>query len=176
MGSMQDIDYSRQAIPQSWIDAAEEAPGAGEEFVALVDGPKVRVLPTPSIDMFTAVFATSAMCMAAGYLWILLHDRGFTTPWSAVALGLLIALTLRLSAGRHDRQTRSVMGLVFYLLTASVVIFLLASQNYESLYGHSPSWNQFEGELFHSHLTDPWALVAWVAGAFVATVSARILR
>ncbi|MEL7156056.1 MAG: hypothetical protein AAFN30_05590, partial [Actinomycetota bacterium] len=160
MGSMHDIDYRQQAIPQSWTEAANEAPGAGVEFQAVSDGPKVRVLPTPAIDMFTAVFAALAMCMISGYTWFELHNRGVTNPWLAVVLGLLIALTLRLSVGRHDTQTRAVMGLVFYLVTATLVIFLLASRNYESLYGTTPSWGQFEDELFHSQLTSIWSLVA----------------
>ncbi len=178
MGSMHDVDYSRQQVPQSWTEAAREAPGAGLQFKPESGdrAPRVQAVPGPSADTFTAFFATAAVSMAGGVAWYQAFIRGATYPWVALIMALAIALAVRLSIGPRDGQTRSMLGLLFYLVTASLVVFLITSHSYAELYGTRPSWGQFEDELLRSRLTDPMFLVAWVAGALLTVSAPRFLR
>ncbi|MEM9133248.1 MAG: hypothetical protein AAF962_07670 [Actinomycetota bacterium] len=175
---MPDIDYSRQQVPQSWTEAAREAPGAGISYQSADGhrGPRVRAVPGPGADTFTAFFATAAVSMAGGVAWYQAYIRGATYPWVALIMALAIALALRLAIGPRDGQTRSMMGLLFYLVSASLVVFLIVSHNYADLYGARPSWGQFEDELLRSRLTDPLFLAAWAGGALLTVSAPRFLR
>lgn len=178
MSSMQDIDYSRQQVPQSWTEAASEAPGAGLSYqsAGAGKGHRVRAIPGPRADIFTAFFATAAVSMAGGVAWFQAFIRGATYPWVALVMGLAIALALRLSIGPRDGQTRAMMGLLFYLVTASLVVFLITSHTYADLYGTRPSWGQFEDELLRSRLTNPLFLLAWAGGGLVTITAPRFMR
>ena len=170
-----DFDFSPRTVPQSWTDAADEAPGG--DGMPLKKTPQVKTPPIrTSLDMFSACVSTVAVSIVTGFAWYVLQLSGVTTPWIAVALGAAIALALRLGGGRPDSQTRAIMALLFYLATASVVIFLVARHNYAELYGSEPGLLDFEQELLHSRLTEPLAIVAWFTGGFASVWISRLLR
>lgn len=168
-------DFSTEAIPDSWSEAAGQAPGGDGNALA-----KMTRLTTPlargSVDLFTACLGTAAVSIVAGYGWYQLQESGVVTPWIAVALGGVIALSVRLGGGRDDPQTRGMLSLLFYVATASTVIYLVARGNYINLYGTTPNLKEIENELLHSRLTDPVAVVAWFGGATASVWISRALR
>lgn len=168
-------DFSREAIPETWTEAAAEAPSGDGR--ARVREPEFKAPPVrDTLDLFTACLAASAVSIVGGVGWYQLQVTGVGTPWTAVALGLAIALAVRLGGGSHDSQTRGILSLLFYIATAALVIFLVTSNSYETLYNASPNWSQFEDELLHSRLTEPLSIVAWFAGAATSVWASKLLR
>ncbi len=176
MSTPESLDFATQPVPDSWVEAASDAPSVDERQRR----PKKAGRSTPpvatSLDLFTACLAAGATSIVSGYAWYELQLSGFTSPWVAVGLGLIIAIAVRLGGGPEDVQTRGVLALLIYLITSSVVIFLIARTNYLDLYGSRPGLTDFEQELLHSRLTEPLAIVAWLAGATTASWAAKILR
>ena len=171
----EEFDLSTTTIPESWSEAAKDAPvgdGSPLRKVPLVQNPPIR----NSVDMFSACVATTAVAIVSGSSWYLLGTNGVTTPWIAVALGVVIAISVRLGGGSPDVHSRAMLSLLFYLATASVVIFLIARVNYADLYGSSPDLADFEQELLHSRLTDPIAILAWFVGGLSSVWTSRLLR
>lgn len=168
-------DFSTETIPDSWSEAAGHAPDGDGKALA-----KMARLTTPmaqgSVDLFTACLGTAAVSIVAGYGWYQLQKSGVVTPWIAVALGAVIALSVRLGGGRDDAQTRGMVSLLFYVATASTVFYLVARGNYLDLYGTTPSLKEIENELLHSRLTDPLAIVAWFGGAAASVWISKALR
>lgn len=175
MTSPHGTDFSTNTIPQSWVDAATEAPGGDGQPIAKT--PQIKTPPIQiSLDLFTACISATAVSITGGVAWYFLQTNGVTTPWLAVALGVILALTVRLSGGRPDVQTRGMLALLFYLVTAAAVIYLVARVNYINLYGSSPGLLDIEEELLYSRLTDPLAIVAWFAGAAASVWVSKGLR
>ena len=125
--------------------------------------------------MFTSCFTAAATSVVGGVAWYALHRNGVTTPWLALALGLMLAIAVR-SGGPDDAQTRGVLALLFYLVTASVTIFLIIRFTFQEIYGSTPDLRQLETALLYDWLTRPSAVVAWLGGAFVANWCSKLLR
>ena len=88
----------------------------------------------------------------------------------------MIAIAVRLGGGREDVHARSMLSLLYYVATASVVVFIIARTNYLELYGSRPGLTDFEQELLHSRLTDPIAILAWLCGAAASVLVSRLFR
>jgi hypothetical protein len=172
----QDLDFSVDSIPESWHEAAVEAPKA-ERRPLRAAGP-VELLPTGiSADLATASLAGLAMSIVAGYAWYeLATAAGLTSPWVAVGLGVVVAVAVRLGGGAHDPQSRAVLSLLLYLATWSIVMFGISRYLFADLYGSSPSLVEYEQAFLHSRLAEPPAIVAWVAGAVASVKVSYLLR
>ncbi|MCP5031565.1 MAG: hypothetical protein GY939_07145 [Actinomycetia bacterium] len=176
MSTPESLDFTNQPVPDSWVEAASEAPLPDDRRKRSNKAERGAPPVATSFDLFTACLAAGAASIVSGYAWYELQLSGFTSPWAAVGLGLVIALSVRLGGGPEDVQTRGVLALLIYLITSSVVIYLIARTNYLDLYGSRPDLTDFEQELLHSRLTEPLAIVAWLAGATTAAWSAKLLR
>ncbi len=175
MSTPESLDFANQSVPDSWVEAASDAPASDDRRRPQKGGRGTPPVAT-SLDMFTACLAAGATAIVSGYAWYELQLSGFTSPWVAVGLGLIIAISIRLGGGPEDVQSRGVLALLIYLITSSVVIFLIARTNYFELYGSHPRLAEFEQELLHSRLTDPVTVLAWLSGAITSAWSAKLLR
>ena len=169
------MDFSRQAIPGEWTEAAAEAPSGGDKPYA-----RPTRLSTPperdTVDLFIASLAAMATTIVSSVGWYQLQVNGVTTPWVAVGVGLALAVAVRLGGGPHDSQSRGILTLLFYLATTAVVLYLATRWSYRVSYGTSPDWGQFEDELLSSRLTEPLSLVALFSGATVAVWASKLFR
>lgn len=86
-----------------------------------------------------------------------------------------MAVGVRVGGGQ-DAQTRGILALLFYVLTASVAILLITRASYQDLYGSTPNLRQLEQELVFNWFTTRTALAAWLGGAFVANWGSKLLR
>jgi hypothetical protein len=170
------LDFSPRSVPESWVEAAADAPSYGDPRRRRNQSTRHTLPVSTSLDLFTACLAAGAASIVSGYAWYELHLGGFTTPWITVAIGLIIATAIRLGGGSEDIQTRGILGLLIYLLTTTIVISLITRATYVDLYGTNPGLEGFEQELFNGRLTDPLAIAAWVLGGALAAVTARVLR
>jgi hypothetical protein len=175
VGTEHDLDFSASTAPDSWYEAAAQAPQGAERPVT-----SSSFLPTlPSsrgVDLAMACLTTLAMSVACGYAWYQIDTTQMVrSPWLAVALGVMIAVAVRLGGGRRDRETRAALAGLFYVVTLLSVAFLATRHSYVDLYGSSPSLVSFEEELFRSRFSDPWTVVAWFAGAVTAVKLSLLL-
>lgn len=178
MGTPSQLDVTNQPVPAAWLDAAAEAPQPEGHRRRRGDrgGHQAALPETTTLDMFTAVLAAGAVAITGGYAWFELQMRGFANPWIAVAFGVAVAVAVRLGGGRTDVHARSALSLMVYLAASSVIIYLVARTTYLDLYGERPGLTDFEQELLNSRLTEPVAVLAWLAGALAATLTSRLTR
>ncbi|MEM8922911.1 MAG: hypothetical protein AAGD35_05370 [Actinomycetota bacterium] len=176
MGSPQQTNFSNQPIPQSWTDAAMEAPQAASPFQAHHHHPhRMRVVPGKGIDLFAASFSALATSMVTGFSWFVLSGWGLNTPWLALGVGLGIALVLRMAGGKGDVTLRIALSLMFYILTAGVIMLLITIRDYQALYSVTPSLAQLEDELIHGTLATIWTWMALASGGVVAFITSKFL-
>ncbi len=175
MSSTPDRDFTQIAVPQSWLDAADESPSPeGLAYHGQPDPVSRPVLTVDGLELFTGLFATLGTAMVVGYAWFLLHTQDVvTSPWIAVAVGVILALAFRLSAGKAERPTRIVVSVASYVATALVVVLLITSHNYRELYGSRPSLAELEQELLYSRLIGLRSWAAWGVGAVAAALTSR---
>lgn len=172
MGTDHDLDFSTSTAPESWFEAAAQAP-KGEERPFTQAG-MLPVLPVNNrIDLLMTALTSVAMSVVAGYAWYQMDASGtLRTPWLAVALGVLIALAVRLGGGRGDRGSRAIVAGTFYVVTLVAVTCLAARHNWTVLYGDN-GLVSFEEDLMR-RIADPITLVAWAIGGY-ATVKLSLL-
>ena len=175
MSSQEHFDFSTKTIPDSWAEAAAEAPAGDGQGPSPTSGSPAIAPPRTSLDVFTACMAVAATSILGGVAWYILQQNGVTTPWLAVALGAMMAVAVRVGGG-EDAQTRGVLALFFYVLTASVTIFFITRASYQDLYGSTPNLRQLEQELVFNWFTTRTALAAWLGGAFMANWGSKLLR
>jgi len=115
-----------------------------------------------------------AMSVVAGYAWYQMDASGtLRTPWLAVALGVLIAVAVRLGGGKGDRGSRAIVAGTFYAVTLVVVTCLAARHNWAVLYGDN-GLVSFE-EDFMRRITDPITLAAWAIGGYASVKLSLLL-
>ena len=119
------MDFSIETVPQRWFDAAKES---GQTDAKPLSRPRAAK-PVPHgqrVDPFAAVLAGAAMCMAGGVAWFLLEiEAGVISPWTPTVMGMLVGASVRLGAGRRDPGVRAFISVVLFLLTTTVVSFLV---------------------------------------------------
>lgn len=175
MSTDQDLDFSTSGIPESWHSAAGASPGGGS---AARRRTAIRSLPgRSSLDLFSAVLAGTVTSGLLGLGWYWLETSGtLITPWLAPLVAAAIAVLVRLGGGPDDPGTRGIVSLVFYLITSSAVIVLVAGKIFAAAYGSSPGLAEFEQSLAHSRFAEPLAVVCWVGGAVTAVQLSLVLR
>ncbi|MFV0523075.1 MAG: hypothetical protein ACK5RL_01090 [Acidimicrobiales bacterium] len=165
-------DFSDRTIPQSWHYAAKEAPHAD----APAPKKKDRRRPVPArttADLFSAIVFGGAVSAVTGAGWYLAETvLDVHSPLAPILVGVLIGLGVRFSAGPHDPGARGTLALVFYLLTTSVVVFLL-SQGVAQTTSASAG---FERRLLGTRFGSPVPIFMWVVGAVVSVQINSLLR
>jgi hypothetical protein len=172
----QNLDFSDSAIPDSWQDAANQAPGGGP--VGARRRRPTRPVPTrSSVDLFSAAMAGTVTSGLLGLGWYTLESTGTVmNPLLALAVGTALAVMVRLGGGPDDPGTRGIVALLFYLATSCTVIILVAREVFAAAYGSNPGLAEFEQSLRNSRFAEPVWVVCWVAGAVSAVHLSRVLR
>ena len=175
MSTYQPYDFSSQSVPESWTEAAGEAPQT-DPFaggIAPGDGP-MRVVRGGGMDLSAAIPGTMAALFVIGTMWVLLHGAGVDTPWYAIALGVTAALTVRATAGPRNPGFRGLLAGVMYLVALSVITAITVSMTYADLYGAWPSLAQFEDHLIYVEVRQADSVAAWAVGGILALASSRL--
>ncbi len=173
MGTDHDLDFSTSTAPESWFEAAAQAP-KGEER-PFTQASMLTVLPVNNrIDLLMTALTSVAMSVVAGYAWYQMDASGtLRSPWLAVALGVLIAVAVRLGGGKGDRGSRAIVAAGFYAVTLLAVTSMAARHNWTVLYGDN-GLVSFEEDLMR-RIADPITLVAWALGGFTAVKLSLLL-
>ncbi|MEM7339270.1 MAG: hypothetical protein AAF467_11520 [Actinomycetota bacterium] len=177
MSTYQPYDFSSNSIPDSWTEAAQEAP-TSEEFGdnALHPGGPVRVVPHGHrMDLSAAIPGTTAALAVVGTVWVLLYGSGVTTPWFALVLGATAAFAVRATGGPLNPAFRGVLAACMYFVALAVVVGITVSITYAELYGGWPSLAEFEDQLLFVQIRKPDSVVAWIVGGIIAFASSRFL-
>lgn len=156
--------FSMKTVPDSWIDAQNEAGGA--DNTPLQKDRAVNVIPIrQDADVITGVVAALAMSVVTGLVWYLYESRDvLTTPWLTIPVGVLIAVAVRLGSGADHSDVRATISLIFYILTVFMVAFFIESRDYLLVFGERPGFSELQTELVRDRLTQPTTMVAWVVG------------
>ena len=88
MSTPESLDFSPDSVPESWVEAAAEAPSYGDPRRRLNKVERHTLPVATSLDLFTACLAAGATAIVSGYAWYELYLGGFTNPWTASGLGL----------------------------------------------------------------------------------------
>lgn len=143
------LDFSLETVPERWFEAARESGQTDAK-------PLPRARPAKAVphgqraDPFAALLAGVAMCLAAGVGWFLLEvEGGVVSPWTPTVMGLLVGASVRLGAGRRDPGVRSIISLALFLITTTVVSFLVV--RWQLSEGHLDSSVAFAERAFLRH-------------------------
>jgi hypothetical protein len=162
-----DLDFSTRTAPDSWYEAAALAPKTEER--AFRQASLMPVLPqSERADLLLACLTAVAMSVVCGYAWYRVDTTGsLRSPWLAVGLGIMIALSVRLGGGPADPDVRAALACGFYVVTVVAVLFLASRHTYLELYGANRELASFEQELIRTR-ADPLSVVAWISGGVAA--------
>ena len=164
---MTDIDattFSMKSVPETWVDAQNEA--GGTDNTPLKKHRPVSVVPIrQDADALTGSVAALAMSVITGVVWYLYESRDVvTSPWLAIPVGVLIAVAVRLGTGANHGDVRATISLIFYILTVFITAFFIESRDYLLVFGERPGFYELQTELVRDRLTQPMTMVAWVVG------------
>ena len=156
--------FSMKTVPDSWIEAQNEA--GGSDNTPLAKDRAVNVVPIrKDADVITGVVAALAMSVVTGLVWYLYESRDvLTTPWLAIPAGVLISVAVRLGSGADHGDVRATISLIFYILTVFITAFFIESHDYQLIFGYRPDFEALQTELVRDRLTQPTTMVAWVVG------------
>ena len=173
---VQDFDFSTNTVPESWLEAASEAPPT-EESRLRRHSPLHPIPNGQPADVFTGLMGGLAVSLISGVAWYLLEVETFLRPaWAPLSLGVLVALAVRLAGGPNDPGMRSTISLVFYLATSSLVFFTAGRHLYAEAYGSTPGLLEVAQHLFHGRFSDPVAIGAWALAAILSVQLSWSLR
>ncbi len=166
---MTDIDsttFSMKSIPDTWVEAENEAGGA--DSTPLLKTRAVNVVPIrEDADAITGSVAALAMSVMTGLVWYLYESRDVvTSPWLAVPVGVLISVAVRLGTGANHSDVRATISLIFYILTVFITAFFIESRDFLLVFGQRPDFYELQTELVRDRLTQPGTMIAWISGMF----------
>lgn len=164
---MTDIDsttFSMKTIPETWVEAENEA--GGSDNMPLLKTRAVNVVPIrQEADAITGSVAALAMSVMTGICWYVYESRDVvTSPWLAVPVGVLIAVAVRLGVGTNHSDVRATISLIFYILTVFITAFFIESRDFLLVYGDRPGFYELQTELVRDRMTQPTTMVAWIVG------------
>jgi hypothetical protein len=176
MTTRTELNFSLRNVPDTWNEAAAEAPEG--DNAPLRRKRIVGQLPQRyEVDVLTATIAGLSLAVISGVTWYLLETRGaMTSPWIAVAMGVVIAMAVRLGAGRNHPEVRATISVILYLSGVFIVAYLIERHQFVRLYGGEASIAGGERGLVRDRLTQPLTLLAWSLGLFVSVQLSYILR
>ncbi|MGH1501943.1 MAG: hypothetical protein ACRBI6_00170 [Acidimicrobiales bacterium] len=157
-------DFSMGSVPDSWHDAADEAPE--HDLSPLRKKRSMLVMPAgEKLDMTTAFIAGGTLAFLSGLAWYLFETRYITgTPLLAVVSAIVIALAVRLGGTAAEREVRATIASVFYMVTVLLTVYMIERTEFRAAYGVSPDLVQSEQAFVRDRLTEPDTVLAWVAG------------
>lgn len=166
MTNIDSTSFSMKTVPDSWIDAENEA--GVVDHTPLKKERAVGVVPIrQEADALTGIVAAFCMSVMTGVCWYLYESRDVvTTPWLAIPVGVLIAVAVRLGTGAHHGDVKATISLIFYILTVFITAFFIESRDYLMVFGHRPDLDELQTELVRDRLTQPMTMLGWVAGMF----------
>lgn len=161
------LDFSLQATPQRWFEAADQS---GDLAIAPVARRRRRPLPVTGrhTDPLIALLAGLAMAMVVGMAWFLLETNGtVTSPWVVAVGGALIGLAVRLGGGPFDPAVRAAISLLVFLVTALAVSFLVVRHQLALISPDVPL--AFEERMFvRNRVLEPAYALSTAAGAWLS--------
>lgn len=158
--------FSMKSVPDSWVEAQEEA--GGFDSTPLKHNRAVNVVPIrQDADAMTGSVAALAMSVITGLCWYLYESNDvLASPWLAVPVGVLISVAVRLGSGGNHSDVRATISLIFYILTVFITAFFIESRDFLLVFGERPGFYELQTELVRDRLTQPTTMVAWVVGVF----------
>ncbi|MFT7599385.1 MAG: hypothetical protein ACI8TP_002316 [Acidimicrobiales bacterium] len=170
------FDFSVRNAPETWLEAAVEAP-EGDDLPLHRKRMVGRLPARYEIDTLTACIAALAISISIGASWYLFETRNaLNTPWISVVLGVFIAVAVRLGAGPDLPEVRATMSVIFYLGTILLVSYMIERTQFIQIYGSSAAIAGGERGLVRDRLTQPETVVAWGLGLLAATQLSYLLR
>lgn len=163
------LDMSMSSVPQTWVDAEEEAPIPYGEYAALSSTVRFNVIPTGRRESpFVANAAAVGASLVCGTAWYLMDVFDlYSGPWLAPVTGAAIAIAVRMSS-RAEPAYRAVVSVASYLLSLMVVLFLLTHRDLAQIYDSIDSFQVYESTLVRNRLQDPLHIAAYLCGAVLA--------
>lgn len=164
-----EYEFSVKKVPESWREAEDEAPTGDDtplkrkRFVASIPDQN-------NFDFLSAFVAALAMGGIGSTVWYFLETRdGFSSPWLAPVLGILIAIAVRLGGGKGQPDARAALASVAYSLSLILVMYLVERYYLRQVWGDNEIVGGIERSLVRRRLSDPSTLLAWAVG-FLATI------
>ena len=130
MTANDDFDFSIKTAPTSWNEAApdEEQPTTPTRRQK---PRRTKKLPSrKKADLFSASFLGIAVSLVSAVGWYLLDSRWDQRIWWApAAIGLLLAVAVRISAGAESSGLRCGLSFALYSVTVLVAGSFIARRN-----------------------------------------------
>lgn len=160
-------NFDLGSAPDTWWNAAEDAPEGGEGPIKAKR--YVKVMPRKAdLDLMTALLAGLAMVGICGTTWYLLetNDR-VTSPWMIPILGVFIALSVRLGGGAGSPDIRALVSGVLYVGTLVGVAYFIERFHLSAVVGGGTR-SGIERAVVERRLRDPLTMFCWALGLFLA--------
>ncbi|MGI9598494.1 MAG: hypothetical protein ACR2QK_20175 [Acidimicrobiales bacterium] len=161
-------DLSMDHVPAGWIEAQLDSPLGQGDSTPINRGARFSVVPTGHDSPFIPNIAALGASFVGGTAWyfaeILSISRG---PWIAVAVGVFIALAVRMT-GVGEPPYRAMASVAAYLLTVLIVLMLVTRRDLTSIYGSAYGFDDYEQTLVRNRLQDAWHVSGYVVGGLLA--------
>lgn len=161
-------DISIRSTPEEWLEAERQSPQDGSFSIVDVQR-RFRLLPSgPRADSFSVIFGCLLGAILAGGLWYVGEAvESLNANWVSVAVGVMLAVLLRVTSGRLPGSLRAGVALSVYLVVALLAAFVWARIEVTDVYGEMATAANYEHNL-QTRFTDPIRLLAYVVGAAAA--------
>lgn len=161
-------DISMRGAPEEWLEAERQSPQDGS-FSTRETRHRFRLLPSgPRADSFSVAFGALLSAVLAGGLWYVGETiEALNGPWISVAVGIMLAVLLRVTSGRLPGSLRAGIALSVYVVVAILVAFVLARIEVTDIYGEMATAANYEHNL-KARFTDPILLLSYGVGAAAA--------
>ncbi len=174
------LDFSVRNVPDSWNEAAKDAPEPGE---GRVDNRRAgRRLPTGSRpDLTTGTLSGIAMAVITGAAWYLNDINGVFTSGladfvAASLMAALIAIAVRIGAGPAGPEMRVGIGAALYIVAILGVAFAVSREQFVAVNRRTPSFGELETLVSSLYLNSFVTVASWIVGLAVMGWSTFALR
>lgn len=176
-GDPDGLDMSMGGVPSEWFDAQDDSPIPYDDYAALTRPGRFGVLPIGAREgTFVANLTALIAGALSGGLWYFLDVFDiYSGPWPALAIGVIIAATVR-ATSKVMPAYASVLSVAFYLLTLFVVLILLTHRDLNQIYGSVDDFQTYESTLVRTRLQDPIHIGAYLLGGVLAAQVAYLQR
>ncbi len=171
------FDMSMDTVPGRWHDAQLDSP-----FDHTADGftnrsNRFNTIPTGQQSSFIGNVAAIGSSFVTGSVWYLCEVLDvYRGPWAAVAMGVVIAIAVRLAGGSLGPSYRAALTVASYLLTLLLMLILITHRELTDIYGGIDGFQVYEQTLVRTRLQDPGHLIAYGFGGFIASQIAYLHR
>lgn len=171
-----EYDLSVKHLPESWLQAEVDSP-TNQNVTSLTVSERKLIMPTGQRTSPLNVFLSAVLgAFVFGLAWYLLSWFGaYTGPWTAVAVGVAIALIVRIACGPGDIPVRALSSLLAYLTAVIVVLVALTWNDVTGIYG-SVEFGTYEEFLVQNHVKQLDRVAAYALGALASVQVSYLLR